>query len=94
MVNCNPSVNSVYNLQRFQGFLRQKKNVSVQRVLVLNLVEISEDFLIFIDSKITETRFTSFQPQFFALNKHFVSSICATCAHTHFKIMCSSFIQL
>ena len=75
MVNCNPSFNSVYNLQRFQAFLRPKKNVSVQRVLVLNLVEISEDFLIFIDLKITETKFTSFQTQFFTLNKHFVGSL-------------------
>ena len=60
MVNCNPCFNSFYKLQCFQGFLTPKKTVSVQtRVLVLNFVEISEDFLIFIDLKITETRFTS-----------------------------------
>ena len=45
-VNYIPPFNYVYELQCFQGFLRRKKNV--QRVLVLNLVKISKDFLIFI----------------------------------------------
>ena len=43
-VNYIPPFNFVYELQCFQGFLRRKKNV--QRVLVLNLVKISKDFLI------------------------------------------------
>ena len=60
--------------------------------MVLNLAEVSNDFNISIDLKIPETRFTSFQSQFFTLNKHFVSSLRATCAHEHFKIMRSSFI--
>ena len=49
----------VYKLQCFQGSLRQKKNV--QRVSVLNLIEISKDFLIFMYMllKITATRFDS-----------------------------------
>ena len=38
---------------------KKKPYLYKQRVLVLNFVEISEDFLIFIDLKITETRFTS-----------------------------------
>ena len=36
----------------------------VQRVLVLNLVEISKDFLIYISIKITETRF-DLEPVFY-----------------------------
>ena len=58
-VNYIPPFNFVYELQCFQGFLRRKKNV--QRVLVLNLVKISKDFLIFISIllKIAETRFDS-----------------------------------
>ena len=40
-----------YEQQCFQGFLRQK---NVQRVLVLNLFEISKEFFIFIDLKTTE----------------------------------------
>ena len=60
MVNCNPCFNSVYKLQCFQGFLTPKKTVSVQtKSFGIKFVEISEDFLIFIDLKITETRFTS-----------------------------------
>ena len=35
-----------------------------QRVLSRNLVEISKEFLIFIDIKITETRFTTIQSSF------------------------------
>ena len=44
MVSYNPPFNFVYKLQGFQGFLRRKKK-NVQRVLVLNLVQISKDFL-------------------------------------------------
>ena len=41
-------------------------------VLVLNLVEISKEFLSFIDLKITQTRFTLIKSPFVLLNKHFV----------------------
>ena len=41
----------------FQGFLRRKNEKNLQRVVILDLVEISKDFLIFIDLKISETRF-------------------------------------
>ena len=49
----------IIKLQCFQGSLRQTKNV--QRVSVLNLIEISKDFLIFMYMllKITATRFDS-----------------------------------
>ena len=47
---------------------------NVQRVLVLNLVEISKDFLIFIDSKIAETRFDSKPVCYFLINILFVVS--------------------
>ena len=45
----------------FKDFSGKKK---VQRVLVLNLTEISKEFLIFIDLKITETKFTTIQSPF------------------------------
>ena len=45
MVSYNPRFNFVYKLQGFQDFWGEK---NVHRVLVLNLVEISKDFLIFI----------------------------------------------
>ena len=72
MVNYIPRFNFVYKLQCFQGFSRRKKNV--QRVLVLNLVEISQDLLIFISIylKTTEPRFDS-------------EPVCTTRAHEHFK---------
>ena len=55
MVNYVPRYNFVLDnkLQCFQGFLRRK--IKAPRVLVLNLVEISVEFLAFIDFKITET---------------------------------------
>ena len=49
-----PRFNFVFKLQCFQGYLRQK--INVHRVLVLNLVETSKEYLIFIDLKIPETR--------------------------------------
>ena len=52
--------------------------------MALNLVEISNEFLIFIDLKITETRFTPFH--LLLLNKHFVRSLRATRAREHFKL--------
>ena len=42
--------------------------------------------LIFIDLKITETRFSTIQSSFFTLNKHSVRSLSATCASDHFKL--------
>ena len=45
MVSYNPRFNFVYKLQVFQDFWGEK---NVHRVLVLNFVEISKDFLIFI----------------------------------------------
>ena len=45
-----------------QEFWRGTKNV--QRGLVLNLVDISNDFLIFVDLKITETSFITIQSPF------------------------------
>ena len=44
VIMVSPPFNFVYKLQGFQGFLRRKKK-NVQRVLVLNLVQISKDFL-------------------------------------------------
>ena len=42
MVNYVPRFNLIYEMQCFQGFLsRRKKKPTCQRVLVLNLVEIS-----------------------------------------------------
>ena len=46
MVNFIPRFNFVYKLQCCQGFLSPKINVQI--VLVLNLVEISQEFLVFI----------------------------------------------
>ena len=65
MVNYIPCFNFVYKLQCFQGYLRRK--INVHRVLVLNLVETSnsEEYLIFIDLKIPETRCTTIQRLFF-----------------------------
>ena len=56
----------------FSRIFEEKKNV--QRVLVLNLVEISQDLLIFISIylKTTEPRFDS-------------EPVCTTRAHEHFK---------
>ena len=64
MVNYIPRFNFVYKLQCFQGYLRRK--IDVHRVLVLNLVETSnsEEYLIFIDLKIPETRCTTIQRLF------------------------------
>ena len=67
----------------------QAKNV--QRVLVLNLFEISKEFFIFIDLKITElTRLTTIQRRLLLLNKHFVRSLLATRARQHFRL-CAHF---
>ena len=51
-----PRFKFVHKLQCFQGFLRLKKNVF--RDLVVNLAEMSKDFLIFMSIffKITETK--------------------------------------
>ena len=46
-------------------FLRGK---NIKKVLVLNVVEISKDFLIFVDLKITETKFTTI-PSLFVTSK-------------------------
>ena len=46
----------------FKDFSGKKKKV--QRVLLLNLTEIPKEFLIFIDLKITETKFTTIQSLF------------------------------
>ena len=62
VVNYIPRLNFVHKQQYFQGFLRQK---NVQRVLVLHLFEISKEFFIFIDLKITElTRLTNYSEPF------------------------------
>ena len=85
MVSYNPRFNFVYKLQVFQDFWGEK---NVHRVLVLNLVEISKDFLIFIFLllKLTlETRFES-EPVAYILNKQFVRGLCATRAREHFKL--------
>ena len=64
MLNYIPRFNFVYLsynvfefILSFQGFLRRKNEKNLQRVVILDLVEISKDFLIFIDLKISETRF-------------------------------------
>ena len=64
MLNYIPRFNFVYLsynvfkfILSFQGFLRRKTGKKIQRVVVLDLVEISKDFVIFIDLKISETRF-------------------------------------
>ena len=56
-----PRFNSVYKVQCFQGRVFEAKPKNIQIVFVLNLVEISKHFLIFISIllKITETRFDS-----------------------------------
>ena len=52
------------------------------------LFEISKEFFIFIDLKITElTRLTTIQGRLFLLNTHFVHSLLATRARQHFKFM-------
>ena len=67
----------------------QAKNV--QRVLVLKLFEISKEFFIFIDLKITElTRLTTIQSRLLLLNKHFVRSLLAIRARQHFRL-CAHF---
>ena len=73
-------------------FEANKKNV--QGILVLHLVEISREFLIFIDLKITETRFTTIHnPLVTFEHNHFVRSICATRAREHFKLWAHLFIH-
>ena len=42
--------------------------------------------LLFIDLKITETRFATIQSSFFTLNKHSVRSLSAARASDHFKL--------
>ena len=65
----------------------------VQRILVLNLVEISKDLPIFISILliITGTTFDS-EPVCYLRVKHFVRSLCATRAHEHFKL-CAHFLS-
>ena len=64
MLNYIPLFNFVYSsynvfdfILSFQGFLRRKTEKNLQRVVVLDMVEISKDFLVFINLKISETRF-------------------------------------
>ena len=57
---------------------------NVQRVLVLNLVEISKDFLIFIDSKIAEAGFDSKPVGYFLINILLIVSM--THAREHSKL--------
>ena len=72
----------------FSRILRQK---NVQRVLVLNLFEISKEFFIFIDLKITAlTRLTTTQSRLLLLKKYFVHSLLATRACQHFRL-CARF---
>ena len=62
IVNYIPRFNLYTSNNVFKRFLRQK---NVQRVLVLNLFEISKEFFIFIDLKITElTRLTNYSEPF------------------------------
>ena len=55
---------------------------NVQRVLVLNLVEISKDFLIFIDSKIAEAGFDSKPVGYFLINILLVVSVSRAREHS------------
>ena len=65
MLNCVHSMLYIvylnYNVFKFilffQGLFRQKNEKKPTKSWVLDLVEISKDFLIFIDLKISETRF-------------------------------------
>jgi len=52
--------------------------------LVLSLVEISKDFLIFINLKIAETGFDSKPVCYFLINILFIVSM--SCAHEHSKL--------
>ena len=57
----------------FSTIFEAKKKVYKEFILVLNLVEISKDFLCFIDLKITEIRLTTIQSPFVTFEyKHFV----------------------
>ena len=58
---------------------------NVQRVLVLNLVEISKDFLIFIDSKIAEAGFDSKPVGYFLINILFVVSVSRAREHSKLR---------
>ena len=78
MVEYIPRFHFVYKLQCVQGFLKRKKKCT-RSFMVLNLVEISKDFFIFI---ITETRFDSEPICYFCAR-----SLCATCAHEHFTVI-------
>ena len=72
-----PRFNFVYKLQCFQRCLRRKKNV--QGFLVVHLLEISKEFLIFIDLKITETRFTvPFRARSLLLNINILFAVSVT----------------
>ena len=80
-----------YKQQCFQRFLKQK---NVLRVLVLNLFEISKEFFVFIDLKITElTRLTTIQSRLLLLNKYFVHSLLATRARQRFRL-CAHFYPI
>ena len=71
-------------LQCFEGFLRQK--INKQSVLVLNLVEISIEFLVFIDLQIPEViGLLPFRARLLLLNKHFVRCLRVTRARERFK---------
>ena len=77
-----PRFNFVYKLQCFQPCLRRKKNV--QGILVLHLAEISKEFLIFIDLKITETRFTvPFRARSLLLNINILFAVSVTHVHVN-----------
>ena len=73
----------------FSRIFDTKKNPYLykQRVLVLNFVEISEDFLIFIDLKITETRFTS--ASVFRSEKKILSAVSMPHVHMHTLKLCA-----
>ena len=81
MVNYIPPFNFVYKLQCFQGYFRRK--INKHRVLVLNLVETSKEYLIFIDLKILKPGLLPFRDCLLLLNKHFVRSLCATRVREH-----------
>ena len=65
----------------FSRIFETKRNV--QRILVLNLVKVSKDFLIFISilSKITLK-----QSLIQTLNRYFVRSLCVTRSREHLKL--------
>ena len=66
----------------FSAMFEAKKNV--QGILVLHLAEISKEFLIFIDLKITETRFTvPFRARSLLLNINILFAVSVTHVHVN-----------